>query len=227
MLTKSVFHIFINSYYDVYNKNISLNTFDLYLKNYDFSNEFHNCNINKIIGDIFEYIAKYYYIKQNYETYLFNEIPINIRKQLKLRTKDKGIDLIYKFNNDWHGVQCKWRSKINNCIDKNLIAGFITELKTTKINNGIVFTNVNLITKYINDDNIKWVTRPILTNIINKTFIDFIKDQTQNNKQITKVNKIKELRDYQKEAINKLYNCLDKNKQCIMFCGTGKSYIMI
>ena len=41
--------------------------------------------------------------------------------------------------------------------------------------------------------------------------------------------KLKNYRYYQKETDNNIYNELQKNNKCIvkMFCGTGKSIIMI
>ena len=40
---------------------INIDTLDQYLAKYNFADTFHNCNINKIKGDIFENIAKQYY----------------------------------------------------------------------------------------------------------------------------------------------------------------------
>jgi superfamily II DNA or RNA helicase len=230
MATKITFHTFINSFYK--ENKISIDSFDEYIKSFvkscDFSEEFHKCNINKVIGDIFEYIAKYYYKIQNYEVYLFKEIPTTLRTKLKIGTKDKGIDLIYKDNDEeWIGVQCKWRTKKNICIDKNLIAGFIMELNNTNLSSGVVFTNVSLMTKYIKDDNIKWIVRSTLDKKFNNQFIKYIKDELNLKAHVKKEKKVKILWDHQKEAINKLYESPDKNKQCIMFCGTGKSLIMI
>lgn len=139
MLDKIFFHELLKSYYDTNKNDVTIDSFDQYIKDYDFSDEFHNCNKNGIIGDIFEYVAKYYFISKNCETYFINEIPLRLRKKLKIKTKkDTGIDLTYKFNDDWIGVQCKWRSNINECIDKNSIAGFKEALNRTKLNYGFV-----------------------------------------------------------------------------------------
>lgn len=226
IITDVLFKKFIKSYLEN-NDDINIDTFNMCLSKYIFSDEYHNCNVNKIKGDIFECISKYYFLQKNFETYLLNEVPINIRTKLNLGTKDKGIDLIYKDNdNNWIGVQCKWRAKTNNCIDKNMIAGFIEELNRTKLDRGLVFTNVQQITKYFSENNLKWIIEPSLKKIVTKSFIKFIlhfeKEQI-----INPILPIKKLRNYQIEALNALSKSTDKNKQCIMFCGTGKSIVMI
>lgn len=67
--------------------------FDEYLSKYDFTEEFHNNNINMIKGDIFEHLAKYHYTKLGYITYLFNEVPddIYVKMQKNIYVK-KGLD---------------------------------------------------------------------------------------------------------------------------------------
>ena len=55
--------------------------------NLDVTDEFHTCNINKVKGDIFEHITKYYYLSKGYETYLFHEIPFVFRVQLPWNTR--------------------------------------------------------------------------------------------------------------------------------------------
>lgn len=208
------------------NAQINVNTFDDYLSKYNFTDNFHNSNINKVKGDIFEYIALYYYLFKNFETYLFRNIPVHLRDTLNLGQIDKGIDLIYKCQNHWVGVQCKWRTDIKKCINKDLIAGFLAELKRTNLNYGFVFTNVNNITKYHSDNILKWFTRLTLDKIITPNMINFILKKTDVVEKIVNV-PIKELRDYQKEAVQCLLQSTNANKKCIMACGTGKSIVMI
>jgi superfamily II DNA or RNA helicase len=226
IVTEVLFHQFISSYLAKNKDNISIDTFDAYLSGFDFKNEFHRCNFSKAKGDMFEYVSKYYFIWKGCEAYLFNEIPSDIREKLKLGTKDKGIDLIFGRGLKWYGVQCKWRSKTNECIDKNLIAGFIEELRRTKLDSGVVFTNVTQITNYFQDSKLKWVTSSALGKVFDNKFVKFMKNSQQ--KRVEKVEQpIKKLRDYQKKAIRALLDSEEKNNQCIMFCGTGKSIVMI
>ncbi len=224
MITKYLFEQFIKAYSKKYNI-ISIDTLDKFINEYNFGEEFHNANFNKIKGDIFEYISKYYYMQKNLEVYLFNEIPISIKEQLNLGDTDKGIDLIYKFQGKWIGVQCKWRSNTNECINKDLIAGFIIELERTNLDYGYVFTNVSKITAYHANNSCKWIARTILNKVINKQFIDFILQKAVYEKTIVHHNRIK-LRKYQIEALNEIRKSNDKNMKATMACGTGKSIIM-
>ncbi len=59
MITKYLFEQFIEEY-NKKCKEISIDTLDEFINKYNYGKEFHNCNFNKIKGDIFEYIAKYY-----------------------------------------------------------------------------------------------------------------------------------------------------------------------
>lgn len=223
MLTNYFLKRFIEDYYKKY-KCMSLDKLDVFIENYNYKEEFHIININRVKGDIFEYIAKYYFLLSKPTVYLWKEIPLNIRAELNLTTKDKGIDLIYKCSDKWIGIQCKWRSKTNNCINKNEVGGFIIELNRTKLAYGIMFTNVNKPTAY-HLNSCKWIIRPELNKSINDDFIKFIFEQNTipivpaQHKEII-------LRDYQLEALNNIRNCTDKNMKVIMACGTGKSIIM-
>ena len=103
MLTDTAFKTII----DKYKKTVQITnakTLHDFIVKLDLTAEFHTCNINKVKGDIFEYIAKYYYLLKGYETYLFSEVPISLKEQLNLGKTDKGIDLIYCFNQNWVGV---------------------------------------------------------------------------------------------------------------------------
>lgn len=83
MLTNYLFNKFIKIYVEKYT-DISIDTLDKFIDECNYDDEFHSFNFNKIKGDIFEYIAKYYYSSKNFEVYLFNEIPINLKKQLQI-----------------------------------------------------------------------------------------------------------------------------------------------
>jgi superfamily II DNA or RNA helicase len=190
--------------------------------------EFHQCNFNKIKGDIFEYITKYIYLYQGYQTFLYNEIPHSLKNKLGLPDYDRGIDLIYSVNNkDWIGVQCKWRGKISRSIPKSYVAEFMVEINKSSLSHGILFTNVKNITPHHDDIyNLKWITRSQLVNFINNDIIDYILTDKIIGKQInTHIDKIV-LRDYQKDAINSLINNNDSRQCCFMACGTGKTLIM-
>lgn len=71
--------------------------------------------------------------------WLFKEIPKEIKENLKMSTHDKGIDiLVYYKDNTYKGVQCKYRTNINNKV--NEINTFFTQLHILEIK-GIFMTN--------------------------------------------------------------------------------------
>src|SRR5208283_4567968 len=129
MLTTTLFRTLINDY--AKNEIISINTFDKYLIDLNLRDEFIDHNVNLVKGFIFEHITKYIYLNKNFKVYLFNEIPANIRKLFNLDMKDRGFDLLFKDKDtcEWFAVQIKWKTKINLCIDKNQLLGFIEEVK--------------------------------------------------------------------------------------------------
>ncbi len=223
MLSNTLFRTLINDYSKI--DNINIDTFDKYLINLNLCNEFHNHNVNGVKGFVFEYITKYNYLQKNLEVYRFNEIPIDVRKSLNLGMKDLGIDIIYKENDEWITVQCKWSSKTNLTINKNQILGFIEEAK--QFNNKVLVTNVCNKNKYIQERyNIDWILRKDFEKIINRNFINFIINEIKF-KPIAKKHENFALRNCQKEALISLTNSELTKKQCIMFCGTGKSIVMI
>ena len=228
MITNTIFKSLIRKYNEEMVVNYS--TLHDFICNVNLADEYHKCNINKAKGDIFELICKYYYSSLDMAVYMYNEIPLSLKDKLNLPSRDKGIDIIYSGKNDgtWVGVQCKWRTNIERSIDKNLVAGFITELNRSELNSGVMFTNVKQITKYFANEDIKWITNARLQKIINSNFIDYILDSTA----LAPIKKdgdekIKKLRYYQKNAVNALIKSKDRDKQCIMFCGTGKTIVMI
>ncbi len=223
MLTNTLFRSLINDYSKT--ENINIDTFDKFLIDLNLRDEFHEHNVNKIKGFIFEYITKYEYLHKNFEAYLFNEIPSDIRNLFNLGMKDNGIDILYKDNDTWISVQCKWREKINLTIDKNQILGFLEEAK--QFNKRILVTNVRNKNKYIQDRyDIGWILRKDFQQIINREFINFITNEIQF-KPIIKKQEQFILRNCQKYALKALNTSNLNRKQCIMFCGTGKSIVMI
>ena len=127
------------------------------------------------------------------------------------------------------GVQSKWRDDIGYAIDKNVVVGAVIEIVKHDLLVPIVMTNVKNPTKYKikvrnNIINVRWMMRDCFKSIDEEFFNGIIKDKPIRKEIIN--NKIV-LRDYQVEAIKSLKASKDKNKQCIMACGTGKSVIMI
>ncbi len=198
------------------------------LQNVNFT-DYYECNYNKVKGDIFEYLAKYIYLFNGYKkVYLYNEIPNKLKQELGLPNTDKGIDLVIsKDDKKWIGVQCKWRSNVNCSIQKKYVTEFLHEVNNSNLSYGIMFTNVKKITSRFNKiENLKWSIRSDLLNYATKDLLNFIISQL-NNKYEPIVKNIKTLRNYQKDAVKALIKSKDNNKQCIMACGTGKTFVML
>lgn len=194
---------------------------------YMFGGYFSECH-KKVQGDIFEYICKYI-LKQKYENvYLNHEIPKDIRKKLKLRNCDKGIDLIYEDNNKYIAVQCKWRGNKARQIKKCYVTEFLYEFENnSKIKTGLMMTSVKKITnEFDNLKNLKWF---IYSDILDKVDSDFFNDiltLTDIIKVKRKRFKINKLRDYQEDCVKQLLKNKSKRMKCIMACGSGKTIIM-
>ncbi len=228
MLTNTLFKTLITEYAST-TEIINIDTFDNYLRSLELRNEYHEHNVNKIKGSIFEYISKYYYLSKNFEVYLFGEIPSKLRNTLQLGRVDYGIDLIYKDNDKWIPVQSKWRkeSQYNKkTVHKDQLLGFIEESNRHNFDKKVVFTNVQNTNAYIQKVyELDWILRENLKGIINKEFINFILSNLQI-KQIIEKPKQVNLRGYQYDALLSLLQSEENRKQCIMYCGTGKSMVM-
>jgi len=190
--------------------------------------EYHETNYNKVKGDIFEYLCKYIYIMEGYTAYLYNELTAQLKHDLGLPNTDKGIDLIItKDNIEYIGVQCKWRGKASQSIKRMYVTAFLHEINRSKLAYGIMFTNTNNMTpEFDNNDKLKWYLRNDLLKDVNKALYDYIQTNLNTHHNVYAKKEIVEMREYQKEAVQKLFDCKDKNKQCIMACGTGKTVVM-
>lgn len=205
---------------------INLDTFNDYIHKCNYSLYVHQHNFNKIKGDIFESVCKYYLLNGGYETYLFNDIPIHLKDKLNIGKVDKGIDMIFQCDEKWYGVQCKWRSQIDLPINKNDVAGFYFEFKKTNLDIPLMMTNVNKPTGYFGNSGIKWITKNILQKSIDQNFFDYIVNDDVYIDAVAE-RPIEQLRYYQQEALDKLRESNDKNKQCILARGAGKGVIAI
>ena len=76
----------------------------------------------KFKGDLFEHFAKYFFQTHHLhkdrvqKIYLYDEIPLKITQELKLPSKDKGIDILMMYDNEWIPVQCKFRQDTSKTI---------------------------------------------------------------------------------------------------------------
>lgn len=69
-------------------------------------------------GLFLEIFAKYFFTIHHLhkdatkQVYLYNEIPAKIKRELSLPNKDKGIDLLIRYNDEWVAVQCKYCQEV-------------------------------------------------------------------------------------------------------------------
>ena len=223
MITKAFFKNWLQQFDDT-----SWSKIHNSLKNDIGFDEYYGCNYNKVKGDIFEFLTKYIYLFDNYQVYLYDEIPYKLKQKLGLPSTDKGIDLIISEDGEeWIGVQCKWRGKFSCSIQKKYVTEFMHEINNSGLSYGIFFTNVKYITpRFDKIDNLKWSVRSDLLEYVTDDLLDFIKGELSKKDKVKTV-KVKQLRDYQVEAVKKLTKSNEKKMQCIMACGTGKTVVMM
>lgn len=136
-----------------HNENIDWNIVNTILTTNSYLDQYLPVLYNKIKGDLFEIITKFMLINMGYKyCYLYNEIPKRLKRELNLPNNDRGIDIICsKNNNKYIGVQCKWRSKTNKSIKKCYVTEFLHEMNQSKLEYGIMISNVKYITPTFNN----------------------------------------------------------------------------
>ena len=208
---------------EINNVLVKLNTFnDIYelLKDKDY----------KTKGSTLEVFAKYYFKihhqhKNNtQEIYLYDEIPIKIKKELKLPNRDKGIDLLIKYNDEWSAVQCKYRQDSNTTVTWNELSTFfgLTFGINDKIKYGYYFTNTyNLCEEVINSEKVIPISGNSLHEL-DKTFFDNLKNIIAGSQLI--FNKHVPL-PFQEQTIKKTYQYFKTKKRGYIeyICGAGKT----
>jgi len=210
--------------------NINWQTIDNILSNNQYLDNYLPSVYNKIKGDLFEIITKYMLLQEYKICYLYQEIPNQLKQLLNLPNQDRGIDLICSNDNiNFIGIQCKWRTNINQSIKKCYVTEFLHEINNSKLKYSIMVTNVKRITPTFNKiQNLKWILNNTLNQRINKDILTSILNSLSTIIKLP-IKKIKnmELRSYQQEAVNALINNNEPNKKCIMACGTGKTIVML
>ena len=134
-------------------------------------------------GDLFEWFT-YYTFKYDprlniglEEIWMYSEIPNHILEILHLPSKDKGIDLLIKKNNQYYAIQCKFRENITKTISWQELSTFygLSFGMTDSIVGGYLVTNTLYFCKEVLNSN-KVITingqffqdyfQPIITNKI-------------------------------------------------------------
>mgnify|MGYP002856588043 FL=1 len=192
-------------------------------------------NKSTLAGKLFEYFAKYYFIchplyqNEFNNVWLFDEIPLDVKKSLNINHIDHGIDLVLKDkNNSYIAVQCKFKNDENSKLgwskDKlgNLF-GF-----ASSIDKLIIFSNASEIddVSKTRTDNLCFLSIKDLLEL-DADFFNNIREYLQNNTRIS-YKKVKPFA-YQTKIINTVstyFSAHDRGK-LILPCGTGKTLISL
>ena len=184
-------------------------------------------------GKYFEYFCGLFFTFDNKwinfikHSWLLNDTPFKIIKQLNIPNIDIGIDIILEtFDNEYYAVQCKYRKNKDIEINWKELSTFfgLTFGISNKFKKGIFISNTINPNKYIdkcpNVINILYHTlkeTSINTFILMKNFL-----MKEKYKKI-----IFEPRNYQNEIINKAINYFKENDKGRLYmpCGTGKTLV--
>lgn len=196
----------------------------------------YNVENNRSAGRLFEQFCKYYYlcepsIKNEYKNvWLFDETPSEVKTKLNLGKVDHGIDLVLEGQGgDFSVVQCKFRNDQSCKISwtKDSLANLFAD--GDKADYFIVFTNASGLDKHSltkKENQLKLVTIGDLTNIAESTIGDMARVGAGHTRPPAK---IKEPRDYQKNAIESVLKGFEKQNrgQLILPCGAGKTLVSL
>ncbi|MDG1036912.1 MAG: DEAD/DEAH box helicase family protein [Crocinitomicaceae bacterium] len=187
---------------------------------------------NKKKGNAFELLTKLYFkINPVYsfydEVWLFDELPTKELEYLELPTQDLGIDLIAKYGNEYHAIQCKYHSDKTSSVTFKEVSTFISLLESNdKITQGYICSSADLTSRNFN----KLKTKPI--NLIMSDSWQLLDEEFFNDVRKTlEGKKVKYIpfqpRPHQKKALKKSKNYFIKEDcsrgKLIFPCGAGKS----
>lgn len=104
---------------------------------------------NKEKGNLFEQFTYYLFkldprlnnLLQN--IWLYNDIPSDIKKKLKLPDKDKGIDALAEIDDEYYAIQCKFRQNPSIVVSWSELSTFfgLSFGINDKIKKGYLVTN--------------------------------------------------------------------------------------
>ncbi|MDA7580164.1 DEAD/DEAH box helicase family protein [Crocinitomicaceae bacterium] len=187
---------------------------------------------NKKKGNAFELLTKLYFkINPVYsfydEVWLFDELPTKELEYLELPTQDLGIDLIAKYGNEYHAIQCKYHSNKTSSVTFKEVSTFISLLESNdKITQGYICSSADLTSRNFN----KLKTKPI--NLIMSDSWQLLDEEFFNDVRKTlEGKKVKYIpfqpRPHQKKALKESKNYFIKEDcsrgKLIFPCGAGKS----
>ncbi len=214
---------------------IELNQFYNYLHNVKSFNDIYDVTKNidkKIKGDIFELITFYLFqlspILNNklIKLWLYDNIPIELKKELNLPSKDKGIDLLAIIDDEYYAIQSKFRQDNDTIISWTELSTFfgLSFGMNNKIKGGFLVTNTyDLCDEVINSKKIEPIYGEFFDECLPNNFFNNIRKIIEGEKINDYCKKIP--LNYQQNCINdSILHFENNNRGYIeMACGTGKT----
>jgi predicted helicase len=161
---------------------------------------------------------------------LYNDIPYNISKKLKLPKIDKGLDLLIEYNNGKYGiVQCKYRTNTQEVVTYTELSTFFAQILQQDRNHGkieaILMTNTENVVTEVNSNKVRAFTNSFFEELDEDFFKD-LKIYVKTNAKPVYTTKV--LRKFQTECVTKISDYLETSSRAhiINACGTGKSIIV-
>lgn len=186
---------------------------------------------NKEKGDLFELLSKYYFLHsfqyQNYydNVWLGNEIPQKVLDELGLPKQDLGIDLIAKYGDEYHAIQCKYHGDNTKSVTYNEVSTFLSLYASSpKLTQGFICSTADHISANLNKVNSKPISYLLIDTWegLNEDFFRTVRD-AENNKTFNPKPFLP--RPHQSKAIKsaKKYFKNESRGKLIFPCGSGKS----
>ena len=183
-------------------------------------------------GDAFELLTKAYFeIDHKYNNYdniwLLSEVPKKDLEIIGLESRDLGVDLIAKKGNEYHAIQCKYRTDKQPSVTLGDVATFLTNLGGyEKLTAGYLCSSAVSTSKNYDD-----VKKKPVSKILHDTWSNLDEEFFERLKKYLKKEKYSPEpyypRPHQEKATNQAYEHFIKNKEprgkLIFPCGAGKS----
>ena len=181
-------------------------------------------------GDLFEEFTYHLFkldprLNSNLQNiWLYKNIPEKIINELSLPSKDKGIDLLAKINEEYYAIQCKFRQDPDVVIPWGELGTFfgLSFGMNNKIRGGFLVTNTNdLCNEVIKSDKVEPMYGDFFDELP-ENFFEAIRNESTKIKYIVKKPFV-----HQKECITACeFHFIDFNKAYIeAACGSGKTLL--
>ena len=200
-----------------------INSWENYVKAQDKLN-------SKEKGDTFELLTKIYFsISPQYNFYdnvwLLEEVPEKILEEIGLPRQDLGVDLIAKYEDEYHAIQCKYHSDKYRSVTYKEVSTFLSAIaQCDQITCGYICSTANITTK-----NYEKVPKKPIYKVLADTWenltTDFFKNLNLELKRKPLKFTIYKPKQHQKKAINEGIEYFKNNSRgkLIFPCGSGKS----